>query len=102
MYGQSKLYILGERQLQVLDMGELTLHITNRGKHPPMKTALKDIVILREGGEFVDSSTKKSYLRFEKGRTNDSIGISERAFKPYAVRAEQSQPSGINTCFFRM
>ncbi|CAM9872319.1 unnamed protein product, partial [Sphacelaria rigidula] len=64
-------------QLQALAMGEISLHVSARGKVAPAKVTLKDVLwvpglpcrllstgtIRRDGGEFVDSGRKESYLR---------------------------------------
>ena len=67
-------------QLQALPMGEIPLHVKVEAKEAPTKVTLKDVLwisglpcrllsagtIRRDGGEIVDSVTKKSYLRLRK------------------------------------
>ena len=67
-------------QLQALTMGEIPLRVNVQGKEAPIKVTLKDVVwipgrpcellstgtIRRDGREFVESGTNKSYLRFRK------------------------------------
>ena len=67
-------------QLQALAMGEIPLHVSVRGKEAPAQVTLKDVLwvpglpcqllstgsIRRDGGEFVDSGRKESYLRFRQ------------------------------------
>ena len=69
-----------KEQLQALAMGEMSLHLKVQGKEAPIKVTLKDVLwipaipwrlsstgIRRDGGDFVNSGTKKSYLPFRKG-----------------------------------
>ena len=67
-------------QLQALEMGEIPLLVSVRGKEAPVEVTLEDVLwvpglpcrllstgsIRRDGGEFVDSGTKESDLRFRQ------------------------------------
>ena len=74
------MYVRDEGQLQALAMGDMQLDVKVRGKEAPIKDVLKDVLwipgvpcrlvstatIRRDGGELVDSGTKKRNLRFRK------------------------------------
>ena len=94
-------------------MGDMPLHVEVQGKEAPIKVTLKGLLwipvlpcrllssgtIRRDGGEIVDSGTKKSCLRFRK--YGPKIPLTEKKIyvDPVVIRTTEWQLCGISACF---
>ena len=85
--------------------GRNSIQVRVQGKEDPINVTLKDVfripelpcrllsigTIRRDGKEFVDSGTKKSYLvpLVQKGRTEDPPGRKEKYLDPVGIRTRE-------------